>query len=160
MRLLLVSLLAALLPTLAQAASLTVVRVWPGYRTAESFARISEYFKAEENPGRQTILRTQATRREGFYFLVRLANPGADYPGATFELQVITPTARETRTFTFKADVPSRSHVFNFGLTGPDWPDATAHPVAWHLAVRSADGAELVQEQSFLWAIPDAPAAK
>ncbi len=135
--------------------ALQVVRLWPGYRTAESFERISEYFTGKENPGRQTILRSQLTARGGYYFLVRLENLGTAQSGATLELQVIAPTSPEPRTFTFKAEIPAGSRVFNVGLTGSDWPDPKAHPVAWLFTVRAADGTELTRQQSFLWAKPE-----
>jgi len=145
----------------AHADPLTLVRVWPGYRPVESFDRISEYFTGGENTGGQIILRTQPKARAGYYFLVRLKNPGAAVAGAVFELQVISPLSPAIRTFTFKTDVAGGDHAVSLGLTGDDWPNAKAAAVAWHLTVRAADGAELARQQSFLWAMPDAsPAAK
>ncbi|HEV8073978.1 MAG TPA: hypothetical protein VGP21_07585, partial [Opitutaceae bacterium] len=35
----------------ARAADVNFVRVWPGYRTAGSFDRISEYLDGQENTG-------------------------------------------------------------------------------------------------------------
>ncbi len=162
MRFLSALLLAALgSAALVQAAPLTLVRVWPAYHTAESFDRISEYFTGEENPGRQTILRSQPAARAGYYFLVRLDNPGGVITGAVFELHVISPASPDPQLFTFKADVPGGSRAFSLGLTGTDWPGPKASVVAWLLTVRTPDGTELVQRQSFLWAMPDAaPAAK
>jgi len=162
MRFLFASLLAAVgSVSLALAAPLTLVRVWPAYHTAESFDRISEYFTGEENTGRQTILRSQPAARAGYYFLVRLDNPGTVVAGAVFELRVISPASPEPKLFTFKADVPAGSRAFSLGMTGIDWPGPKANAVAWLLTVRSADGTELVRRQSFLWAMPDAsPAAK
>jgi hypothetical protein len=135
----------------ARAADVTFVRVWPGYRTAESFERISEYLDGQENPGSRTVLRSQPARREGFYFLARLKNAGDAVAGASFELSVITPASATPRTLTFTADLPAGQHVFDCGLTGADWPDAAAHPVAWKLVVRAPGGAELASTQSFLW---------
>jgi hypothetical protein len=143
--------------TLVQSAPLTLVRVWPGYRNAESFDRISEYFTGRENTGRQVILRTQPAARAGYYFLVRLENSGAVVAGAVFELHVIAPTSPDPQLFTFKADVPAGSHAFDLGVTGTDWSGPKASAVAWFLTVRAPDGTELAQRQSFLWAMPDAP---
>jgi hypothetical protein len=146
---------------LAQSAPLTLVRVWPGYRNAESFDRISEYFTGQENQGRQTILRSQPAARAGYYFLVRLDNPGPVVAGAVFELHIISPTSPDAQLFTFKSDVPAGSHAFDLGVTGTDWFGPKASAVAWLLTVRAPDGTELAQRQSFLWAMPDAsPAAK
>ena len=144
--------LLALTPTL-HAADLKLVRVWPGYRTADSFSRISEYFSGKENTGDQAIVRSQGANRAGFYFLVRTETAAA-VAGARVEVQVLLPGVEKPRTFTFPADVPAGSHVTLAGLTGPDWPGEKTQPVAWHLAVLAPDGTVLASEQSFLWSLP------
>jgi hypothetical protein len=138
------------------AAGVTFVRVWPAYRTAESFERISEYFTGRENAGGQTVLRSQPDRRDGFYFLVRLKNAGDAVAGAALELSVITPASATPRVFTYPTAVPMGEHVFECGLTGRDWPGAKIHPVAWRLVVRAPGGAELARDESFMWAKPEA----
>src|SRR4051812_5411064 len=50
------------------ASDLTFVRVWPGYRSAESFEHVSEFFSGKENTMGQIQLRSQADVREGYYF--------------------------------------------------------------------------------------------
>ncbi|HXA80378.1 MAG TPA: hypothetical protein VNV14_03835 [Opitutaceae bacterium] len=135
----------------ARAADVAFVRVWPGYRTAESFDRISEYLDGQENTGGQTVLRSQPAQHDGFYFLVRLKNAGDAIAGASVELSVITPASATPRTLTFAADLPAGQHVFQCGLTGADWPDAAAHPVAWKIVIRAPGGTELASTQSFLW---------
>ncbi len=145
-------LLAAALPL--PAAEATFVHIWPGWRDAESFERIREYFGGPELTGRETILRTQPDVRDGFYFLVRL-RPSAALPGARFELQVIRPGSPEPHSFSFAADVPARETVVQLGLTGPAWPGgAKASPLAWRLVLRAADGRILAEEKSFLWEKP------
>jgi hypothetical protein len=138
------------------AADLTTVRIWPAYRTADSFERISEFFDGKENTGGQTYLRSQPAAREGFYFLTRIKNPGTPLASVRVELSVITPASSEPKVFnTFPpATVPTGSHVFQIGLTGTDWPVATANPVAWQLRLLNADGQELLRDQSFLWSQP------
>lgn len=148
------SLLSLLCLAPARAADVTFVRVWPGYRAAESFERISEYLTGNENTGGQTILRSQPAERTGFYFLARLKNSGTAVAGATFELNVITPASATPHTFTFTGDLPAGEHVFNLGLTGADWPDAKTEPVAWKLTVLAPDHAGLTSAQSFLWDKP------
>jgi hypothetical protein len=139
--------------TLARAAEVELTRVWPAWRSAESFDRISEYFTNEENTGGHTVLRTYPAARAGYYFLIRAKAAGAQ-PGAKFVLQIITPDSPEPKTYTFPAAVTEREAVFDLGLTGPDWPGQKTHAVAWHLAVVAADGRELATRQSFLWAKP------
>ena len=140
------------------AADLKIVRIWSGYRAAESFDRISEYFGGGENSARRTVLRTQSGDRAGYYFLVRLVNPGEVQPGCSWQLQVILPTSAQPRTFAFATGIPAGNIVFELGLTGADWPNAKTEPVAWKLVLQSADGRELVSQQSFLWDRPPAPA--
>jgi len=135
----------------ASAAEVAFVRIWPAWREADSFVRISEYFGGGENTGRQTVLRTQVGERSGFYFLVRTRNPGTAITGAKFELKVIKPDSPVTRTYTFPATVPAGGHVFNLGLSGADWPGKDVQPVAWQLRLLAADDRELGSGQSFLW---------
>ena len=146
------------LPVVAAAAAgagrLELERVWPGYRTAASFSRISEYFTGVENPGRSIVRRSQPDSREGYYFLVRLDNPGKPIAKATFRIGVIGVSAPATRTFAFQADVPAGTDVFELGLTGRDWQLVKDGVVAWQLTVQGPDGAELAHQQSFLWSQP------
>ncbi|MFT3868359.1 MAG: hypothetical protein QM715_07665 [Nibricoccus sp.] len=140
----------------SHAAELSLVRVWPAYRPAESFERLSEYFGKNEDPAAHHILRTQPAERAGYYFLVRLKNKGAALAGTRFELQLITPFATELRSYTFAGDIPSGNHAFHLGLTGSDWPGKPKdESVAWKLRVLGSDGAELLQSQSYLWALPE-----
>lgn len=147
-------LLASLAAPLARAADVAFVRVWPGWRDAEAFDSISEHFTGAENSHGRTVLRTHADSRAGFYYLVRVANPDAALTGTHFVLQVITPDSPDPKTYTFPADLPTRSTVFQLGLTGADWPDRRTHPVAWRLELRSSDDRVLASQQSFLWALP------
>jgi len=156
MRALLTVLFVLATATLSHAADLTLVRVWPGYRTTESFERISEYFGKDEEPAAQHILRTQSGERAGYYFLVRLKNKGAELANARFELQLVTPFATEPRTYTFNSAIPQGSQAFHLGLTGTDWPGKPKdESIAWKLRVLSSDGTELLQTQSYLWALPE-----
>ena len=145
------------LPAAARAAGPEIVRVSTGWRTAASFQRVSEYFDGHENDGGIAVLRTQPGDRAGFYWLVRLKNDGPPLTGAKFELEVITPVGPTPKTFTFPAAIARGSALYDLGLTGADWPGATARPAAWRLKLLAADGRTLLAEQSFLWALPPAP---
>lgn len=115
----------------ASAGDVSFVRVWPGWRTTESFMHISEYFGGPEIPGGRIILRTHPMERTGCYFLARVRNKGGPEAGAEFLLRVITPGSPEAREFSFTAGVPSGEPVYEIGLTGADWPSRRIHPVAW-----------------------------
>ena len=136
-----------------RAAEIEFVRVWPSWRAAESCVRISEYFTEKENTAGRTLLRTQATSRAGYYFLVRIKAPGTAPAGAKFVLNLITPTDSAGKTYTFPLSA-AVGGVFELGLTGTDWPNQKTHPVAWKLELLAADGHALASAQSFLWAMP------
>lgn len=138
----------------ALAADVEFLRIWPGWRDAESFDRISEYFGKGENTGRDVILRTHPESREGYYFLARLKSAVA-VNGAKFELSVVRPDNPEAKVHVFPATIPARETVFQLGLTGGDWPTGQkANPVAWKLALVAADGRVLAEHKSFLWEKP------
>ena len=139
----------------AAAETVTVVHVYTGWREAASFKRISEYFDGKENTGGEILRRTHPDQRAGFYFLVRVANPGA--PGSvTCHLQIISATNAKPVNHVFPVDLKSGGSVLNLGLTGADWPDPKANPVAWKIELKNADGSLLATEKSYLW---DKPAA-
>ena len=138
------------------AAELTIVRVFTGWRDAASFKHISEYFDGKENTRGETVLRTQPGQRAGYYFLVRTTNPGG--PAAVkINVQLVMPAGAKAREFTFTAALKSGDTVLDLGLTGGDWPDARTNPVAWKLALLSADGHVLAVEKSYLWEKPAGP---
>lgn len=142
------------LPVFARAADVAFIRVWPQWRTAESFERISEYFGGGENTGRQTVRRTHADARAGYYFLVRL-NDASALAGAKFVLDVIRPDSPEPKTFVFPAEAHTGGSVFLLGLTGADWPGGEqAHSVAWKLTLLAWDDRMLAEQKSFLWEKP------
>jgi hypothetical protein len=135
-------------------ADVEFLRVWPGWRGAESFDRISEYFGGPENTGRHKVLRTHAEDRAGYYFLVRVKSAAA-LAAATFEVSVIRPDTPEPKTYRFPTSVPPKETVFQLGLTGVDWPQHDkANPVAWKLVLLGTDGQVLAERKSFLWEKP------
>ncbi len=140
----------------AFAAGPSIVRVFPGWRDAASFKRISEYFDGKENNGGEIVVRTHPDQRGGYYFLVRLANPGGP-ADVRLHLTVVTPDSATPREFTFPVSLPSGDKVCNLGLTGKDWPDAKVNAVAWKLTVLDADGREVATAKSYLWDKPSEP---
>ncbi len=138
----------------AKPGDLTIVRTFTGWRDAASFKRISEYFDGKENTGGQTVLRTHPEQRTGYYFLLRVANPGPPRK-VQFQLQLIEPGAPAQRTTVFPAEIGAGSGAFHLGLTGPDWQDAKSQPIAWQvLIIATDDGRVLASERSYLWEKP------
>ena len=131
------------------------VRVWPGWRDAASFERISEFFDGKENSGSQVLLRTHPEIRAGFYFLARAANSGPAQPAAKLILSVIKPASPHPVSYTFPIALSAGDTVFNVGLTGDDWVGPKVHPVAWKIEIVATDGRLLGVEKSFLWEKPD-----
>ena len=137
----------------ATAPELALVRVWPGWKDAEDFTRLREYFGAAPDPGPRRVLRTTPEQRAGFYFLVRTR--GAAVPAAVFELAILRPDGPEPVTHRFPAALRAGEEVVELGLTGDAWPGGKrAQPVAWRLRVLAADGRELAAQRSFLWVDP------
>jgi hypothetical protein len=147
--------LAAISPaaTVANEHEVTITRVFAGWRDAASFKRISEYFTGKENPSGAILLRTHADQRAGFYFLVRIANPGAPVT-VKIAMEVLTPTDTKPKNYSFTADLTTGSNLLNIGLTANDWPDAKANPVAWKIDFVAADGRVLAGTKSYLWENP------
>ncbi len=138
----------------ARAADVEFVRVWPGWRDADAFDRIAEYFGGRETHGKQLVLRTHAEARAGYYFLLRINHPAA-IAGATFQVSVIRPDAPEPKVFSFSTALPEKETVLQLGLTGADWPGGKkANPVAWKITLLAADGRTLAEHKSFLWEKP------
>jgi hypothetical protein len=149
-RLLVVALLFASL-TGSSSASPSITRVWPEFRTADAFDNIGEYFGGPEKTAGRTVLRTQATERAGYYFLVRLSEPNVVPAGASWSLQCIFPGSRAPKNYSFPLPSTQRQPVYELGLTGKDCPAKKSLPQAWRLALLDASGRELVSQQSFLW---------
>ena len=146
-------LLAGVLSSAAAATEIEIVRVWPQYRHAGSFKRISEYFTGRENTRGHIIHRTQMDERGGYYFLTRLRNKGAALEYARIELRVVTPDAPADKTYLFDTYIPTGKPVYLVGLTGVDWTDPKKQPVAWQIRFLDAAGAEIAREKSFLWSL-------
>ena len=137
----------------APAPEFALVRVWPGWKDAEDFTRLREYFGATPDSGARRVLRTAPDQRAGFYFLVRTRGPAV--PGAILELAVLRPDGPEPVTHRFPAALRAGDEVVELGLTGEAWPGGQrAQPVAWRLRVLGAEGRVLAEERSFLWVEP------
>lgn len=152
----LLCLLLAVLPVLAfaQAGPLTIKHVYIGWREAASFKRISEYFSGQENTHGEAMLRTHPDQRGGFYFLVRVSNPG---PARAIKvaLHVITSGNARPTDYHFSTELKAGGEtVLNLGLTGEDWTDSKGNPVAWKLDLTAGEGQLLASETSYLWEKP------
>mgnify|MGYP000442257302 CR=1 FL=1 len=130
-------------------------RVWPGYRSAESFTTISEYFGSAPAGNNREALRTQPAARDGYYWLARTRSKTA-HPGSTLRVEVTREGETEPTAYAFDLDVKTGSNAVFVGLTGTDWADPDAAPIAWRISLVDADGNLLVSRNSFLWNHSDA----
>ncbi len=137
----------------ASPTAVTIVRVQHEWRDAASFKRIAEYFDGKEHNGSEAIRRSHPEARSGYYFFVRVKNPGALRP-AQASLKVITSSSAQPVSYQFPVELKAGDTVFNIGLTGADWPDAKLHPVAWKLQFLGDNGEVLATQASYLWEKP------
>jgi hypothetical protein len=133
-----------------------ITRIWTGFRDAQSFVRLSEYFDGKENPGNTVVLRTSPDSREGFYFTIRL-NGTANRPlvPGKLRLDVIAPDAEKPVTYEFDFTPANRkSSLVELGVTGPDWPAGKTLPLAWRIEILDGNGDVTAARNSFLWENP------
>jgi len=137
--------------------SIEFSRIRPEYRTTSTFKRISEYFTGDENTSKRTVFRTQDGERDGFYFSFRVeVEKGGLVPAGTVALLVFAPGTYEPTEYVFNLEAQTRRWIeVIIGLTGTDWKDPEAKPVAWRLEFRDATGQPIGAEESFLWRLPE-----
>jgi len=72
--------------------------------------------------------------------------------GSQLKLEVIRSDSWGTKTFTFDLDTEgTRTRDIYAGLTGSDWSDDSAQPIAWKITLLDAQGQPLDDKKSFLW---------
>ena len=123
------------------------------YLEKESFLRISEYFDGKENTGNRLICRSKPDVRAGLYAILSLKESTRKLPqNLVARWQVISPQAPEPvdHRIAVPNDRPRGKDLF-VGLTGSDWPDPKARPVAWKFTLETSDGKILLDRKSFLW---------
>jgi len=81
------TLFSLILATASIGATTEIVRVWPGYRTAESLTALREYFGAEPPAAIARAARSDTGDRAGYYWLIRTKSEKA-IPAATARLEV------------------------------------------------------------------------
>src|ERR1700747_3131437 len=119
MRRIAIAALALALTVAAHADGVNFVRVWPGWRDASSFTRISDYFGGRSDGSGWVIRRTQPNRRAGYYFVVRVNHPEIALTGGEFLLRMIGPDSPDPKIYTFPVGpIPPAGDVFELGLTG------------------------------------------
>lgn len=133
--------------------SVEIKEIKPRYIEAEQLTRASEYFTGQEVQGDRIFLRSSPGAKQGYYFTlildenVRRLPKGTTIVGEFFGPDSVEPKSYE---FTLPNRRPKTRELF-VGLTGSDWPDASAVPAAWRFTIRGPNGNTLGASQSFLW---------
>ena len=126
------------------------------YLEKQAFLRISEYFDGKENTGNRLICRSKPDIRAGLYLVLSLKESTRKLPqNLVARWQVISPKAPDP--VEHRIAVPNerpRGKDLFVGLTGADWPDPEARPVAWKLTLETAGGEVALERKSFLWERP------
>ncbi len=123
------------------------------YLEKQAFLRISEYFAGKENTGNRLICRSKPDARAGLYIVLSLKESTRKLPSdLVARWQVISPKAPDPveHIITVPNDRPRGKDLF-VGLTGTDWPDPDARPVAWRFTLETTDGKVLLVRKSYLW---------
>jgi hypothetical protein len=144
---------------LAGAASVSAAKIEQArlaYQPAEVFQRIAEYLDpagGERSNGRW-VVRTDASKRAGLYFMLNLTQPLP--PGAIAEVTYLHPhTGTELQTEVFQlATMPHGQRDLWLGLTGLSGSKKRAL-LAWKVRLLDAEGQLLDSVQSFLWSDSD-----
>ena len=123
------------------------------YLEKQAFLRISESFDGKENTGNRLICRSRPDARAGLYLIVSLKDSTRKLPrNLIARWQVISPKAPDP--VEYRIAVPNerpRGKDLFVGLTGTDWPDPKARPVAWKFTLETSDGKIVLERKSFLW---------
>ena len=123
------------------------------YFSARDFKRIPEFFSGQEFEGWKVYCRSDQKSREGFYFVVKLDGPSqklsTDAHWILEWVSSLDPVAKSI-------EIPiENSKIFGkevfIGLTGDDWSDKSAQPLAWCLSLMDGQEKVIVKKQSFLW---------
>ncbi|MEM9158223.1 MAG: hypothetical protein AAGB46_04170 [Verrucomicrobiota bacterium] len=131
------------------AAGQAIELVSASHRDADSFKRISEFFSGDENPGRYTLLRTDANSRDGFYLSLKLTKEERASI-KSIRLHYVEPASLAEETLDLAINGAAKSRIL-VGLTGSLWQSADTFPLAWKVEALDANGQVLTHQQSFLW---------
>lgn len=139
----------------ARVTEVNIVDIKPRYIDDESFKRVSEYLTGKENRGKRIIMRTDASQRDGFYFVLILDEKIRDLPAGTYiEGEFYTPKSKDKQVHSFNLPAKlSRSKEIFIGLTGEDWISEDDVPAAWRFTIKSSNGDVLATRKSYLWSI-------
>lgn len=150
----LISCLAVFICSAVIAPALTIKTAYNRYYEAGEIRPISAYFgSAISGQGFRTVVASQPERPEGQYFLLQLRDRGkASAAGA--RITYYAGEDRTARTHTWDLGGKELRRWLYLGLSGSDWTDAAAEPLAWHIEILDSEGRVIAEWKSFLWEMP------
>ena len=123
------------------------------YFSAKEFKRIPEYFSGEEFSGNKIYLRSDPTKKSGYYFVVKVCGEAKTIPlSTTWEINWVSSIDPNeyTQRIPFSGSQLSNREIF-IGLTGGAWTDSSAYPLAWQIRLLDPKDILLAESKSFLW---------
>ena len=135
-------------PAAPAATTATITRVWPDYRAADTFDRISEYFTGAENTGGQIVMRTHPETRAGYYFFTRLkvetppaaasaASPATAAASTTTAAASTATSAASATTAAASAPAAITDAQVEISVILPDSPDVKTYRLRVPVALRA-----------------------
>ncbi len=146
----------AVLGAAGSVCAVSIERVTTRHFEGSDFLSIGEYFTGEENQGARTVLRTDASRRDGYYLVIEFDAPLSSLPrNASVVLRYIRASDGAEETLRLPLPDERRGSELLVGLTGPDFAVSESPLLAWRVAVEDGAGRPLADYQSFLWELPE-----
>lgn len=123
------------------------------FQDADSFKTLTSYFTNGKKEGPRNVVRSNENAWGGMYFIIEFKDrPETFEKKLSIVVDVLTPFSPDPRQYTFTLENSDHfSWEAYFGITGKDWPDSEASPLAWKVTVKDFEGNLLDQRQSFLW---------
>ena len=130
-----------------------IKRITTRYQEADSFKALTSYFTNGDKMGPRNVIRSNEKSWDGMYFIIEFTDrPETFSSKISVTVDVITPFSPDPRKYSF---VLENSDHFSweayFGITGQEWPDSDAAPLAWKVSVKNFEGNILSEQQSYLW---------
>ena len=119
---------------------------------SDQLTRLPEFFSGKEYSGSRIFCRTNP-ERAGLYFSFSLDEKLSKLPLNTkIILSIIREGRKRVEIFPFKMpNIRNGKKSIFLGLTGKDWADGNANPVAWKIEIQNLNVEILFYKQSFLW---------
>lgn len=130
-----------------------IKKVTTKYQNADDFKTLSSYFTDGDNIGPRIIEKSQANSWDGLYFIVEFEDRPETFPNKySVLLEVITPFSPQPRSYVYPLSATDKfTWEIYLGITGSDWPNPDAQPLAWKITISDIESTVISEKQSYLW---------